>query len=80
MAELRDSGLPRDRALVPAEGVSGWSDAFRALASVLPDGPAVVVLDELPWLAEQDEVFDGVLQTTWDRLLSPRPVPLTRTW
>ncbi|HWG01957.1 MAG TPA: hypothetical protein VG164_08945 [Trebonia sp.] len=46
------------------------------LAAVLPDSPAVVVLDELPWLAEQDNIFDGALQTAWDRLLSRRPVLL----
>jgi len=34
------------------------------------------VIDELPWLAEQDELFDGALQTAWDRLLSRRPVLL----
>jgi len=70
MAELRDSGLARDRALVPADPVAGWPDAFRALAAVLPESPVVIVLDELPWLAEQDELFDGALQTAWDRLLS----------
>ena len=36
---------------------------------MLPDSPTIVVLDELPWLAEQDETFDGALQTAWDRLL-----------
>ena len=46
------------------------------LAAVLPDSPVVIVLDELPWLAEQDELFDGALQTAWDRLLSRRPVLL----
>lgn len=76
LAELRDSGLPRDRGLVPEEPVAGWPDAFRALAAVLPDGPVVIVLDELPWLAEQDDLFDGALQTAWDRLLSRRPVLL----
>jgi uncharacterized protein len=76
LAELSDSGLPRDRGLVPAEPVRSWPDAFRVLAAVLPDGPVVVVLDELPWLAEQDEIFDGALQTAWDRLLSSRPVLL----
>jgi uncharacterized protein len=72
--ELRDSTLPRDRSLVPAEPTASWADAFRVLAAVLPDSPAVVVLDELPWLAEQDDIFDGALQTAWDRLLSRRPV------
>lgn len=76
LAELGDSGLPREPGLVPAESVRSWPDAFRALAAVLPDGPAIVVLDELPWLAEQDEIFDGALQTAWDRLLSGRPVLL----
>jgi uncharacterized protein len=56
--------------------VRSWPDAFRVLAAVLPDGPVVIVLDELPWLAEQDEIFDGALQTAWDRLLSRRPVLL----
>lgn len=49
---------------------------MRALAAVLPDSPSVVVLDELPWLAEQDPVFDGAMQTAWDRLLAGRPVLL----
>jgi hypothetical protein len=74
--ELRDSTLPRDRSLVPVEPTGSWPDALRALAAVLPDGPSVVVLDELPWLAEQDELFDGALQTAWDRLLSQQPVLL----
>jgi uncharacterized protein len=76
LTELRDSRLARDRDLVPAEAAVGWPDAFRALAAVLPDGPVVIVLDELPWLAEQDELFDGALQTAWDRLLSRRAVLL----
>jgi AAA+ ATPase superfamily predicted ATPase len=76
LAELSASTVPRDRGLVPAEPTASWPDAFRVLASVLPDSPVVVVLDELPWLAEQDDIFDGALQTAWDRLLSRRPVLL----
>lgn len=53
-----------------------WPDAFRVLASVLPERPSVVVIDELPWLSEQDDLFDGALQTAWDRLLSSRPLLL----
>src|ERR1700728_4109964 len=48
-AELAESSLPRDRALIPNDQVSSWPDAFRVLASVLPDGPVVIVLDEVPW-------------------------------
>ena len=76
LAELSNSSVPRDRGLVPAEPTASWPDAFRVLAAVLPDSPVVIVLDELPWLAEQDEIFDGALQTAWDRLLSRRPVLL----
>jgi AAA+ ATPase superfamily predicted ATPase len=76
LAELGSSSVPRDQALVPAQPTASWPDAFRVLAGVLPDAPVVVVLDELPWLAEQDEIFDGALQTAWDRLLSSRPVLL----
>src|SRR6266568_3764792 len=75
MLELRESPLVPDPAVVP-EHVTSWSDAFRMLAGVLPKTPTVVVLDELPWLAEQDPVFDGALQTAWDRLLSRHPVLL----
>ncbi|MFD7900272.1 ATP-binding protein [Streptomyces sp. NPDC059743] len=75
--ELRESQLlPGDGALLSASPPSNWPDAFRLLASALSDAPGVVVLDELPWLAEQDQVFDGALQTAWDRLLSQRPVLL----
>jgi hypothetical protein len=75
-AELRESGLPREPGLLPRLSTGSWPDAFRILASAVPDAPSLVVLDELPWLAEQDGLFDGVLQTAWDRLLAPRPVLL----
>jgi uncharacterized protein len=76
LTELRDSNLPRDRDLLPTEPTASWPDAFRVLAAALPDAPVVIVLDELPWLAEQDDIFDGALQTAWDRLLSQRSVLL----
>jgi hypothetical protein len=75
-AELRASRLPMDPGLVPTVRTGSWLDAFRALAAALPLTPSVVVLDELPWLAEQDPTFDGILQTAWDRLLRSRPVLL----
>jgi AAA+ ATPase superfamily predicted ATPase len=76
LTDLRESTLPPDRELVPALGEGRWPEALRVLASVLLPKPCVVVLDELPWLAEQDSLFDGALQTAWDRLLSSRPVLL----
>jgi uncharacterized protein len=77
VADLRESALPGERLpLVPGDGARNWPDAFRILASVLPDAPSVIVLDELPWLAEQDPLFDGALQNAWDRLFAARPVLL----
>ena len=38
--------------------------------------PCVVVLDELPYLVEQDPEIEGALQTAWDRHLENRPVLL----
>lgn len=74
--DLRDSTLPVDRELVSQVAPGSWPDAFRALAAVLPEGPSIVVLDEVPWLTEQDPTFDGALQVAWDRLLRDRPVLL----
>jgi uncharacterized protein len=47
------------------------------LATALPkDGPAVVVLDELPYLIANDRGFEGTLQKLFDRELSRLPVLL----
>ncbi|WP_446225768.1 AAA family ATPase [Nocardia sp. IBHARD005] len=73
--DLRESSLVTDPAAVP-ESAANWIDGFRILAREIPDRPSVIVFDELPWLSEQDSLFDGALQTAWDRLLSTRPVLL----
>jgi hypothetical protein len=64
------------RALTPSPAAGSWADVFRVLADALPERPSIVVIDELPWLSEQDDVFDGALQTAWDRMLALRPVLL----
>lgn len=75
--ELRESSLPAGPGLLPESPSRSWPDAFRVLAAALPVGrPAIVVFDEVPWLAEQDDVFDGALRTAWDRLLTGRPLLL----
>lgn len=54
-----------------------WNQALRMLASAAPEHrPSIVVLDEVPWLVEQDQEFEGALQTVWDRHLSAKPVLL----
>lgn len=79
LGALRDSPLltPAGRDLLPSQPPSGsWGDMLRVLAGVLPDTPSIVVLDEMPWISEQDATFGGHLQVTWDRLLSRKPVLL----
>jgi hypothetical protein len=77
LADLTESDLPNDHALLPSSPpAGGWGDLLRILAGALPDRPCIVVLDELPWLTEQDDTFDGQLQVVWGRLLSSRPILL----
>jgi AAA+ ATPase superfamily predicted ATPase len=54
-----------------------WDAALRLLAAALPDDrPAVVVLDELPYLVAGVPGFEGTLQAVFDRELSRKPVLL----
>jgi hypothetical protein len=62
--------------LIPTRTPATWPDVWRIVTSTLPDRPSVIVIDELPWLTEQDELFDGALQTAWDRLLAGCPILL----
>jgi hypothetical protein len=71
---VRTSALPD--ADVFGEATPGnWAAAFRQLAGILPDDKAsVVVIDELPYLMDSSGAFESVLQRTWDRELSRKPV------
>ncbi|MFB6778635.1 ATP-binding protein [Streptomyces sp. NPDC056352] len=78
LAELADavatSTLP-ERGLYSEEAPTQWNAAFRLLAEILPeDTPSVVVIDEVPYLMDGVDAFEGMLQRTWDRLLSRKPV------
>lgn len=80
LAELRyavaSSTLP-ERELFTSEAPNQWSGALRLLAELLPDEqPSVVVIDELPYLTNRVDAFEGVLQRAWDRLFSRKPVLL----
>lgn len=66
-----------ERALFSEETPEQWNAAFRLLAEILPDDrPSVVVMDELPYLMDCIDAFEGMLQRAWDRLLSRKPVLL----
>lgn len=71
---LAESELPAADRFV---GVTfdGWDPLLRQLAAAV-EGPAVVVIDELPWLLEGDPSFEGRLQRIWDTALRTRPILL----
>jgi AAA+ ATPase superfamily predicted ATPase len=73
---VRTSALPESD--VFGEAAPGnWTAAFRQLAGILPDDKAsIVVIDELPYLMDPSGAFESVLQRTWDRELSRKPVLL----
>ncbi|MBM4059693.1 MAG: ATPase [Planctomycetes bacterium] len=55
----------------------GWEAALRMVANALPkSGPAIVVIDELPWLLERDPGLEGTLQKLWDTVFQHLPVLL----
>ncbi|HWM06389.1 MAG TPA: ATP-binding protein, partial [Actinophytocola sp.] len=56
--------------------LDNWHAALRQVASALPEGPAIVVLDEFPWLAESSPSLEGALQTVWDQVFESKPVLL----
>lgn len=76
VAAIAQSDLPGAQTVAGLQGTD-WNQALRTLALALPeDTPSIAVLDEVPWLVEQDSEFEGALQTVWDRHLSARPVLL----
>src|SRR5688572_19876965 len=59
--------------LVAGLQATDWNQALRSLALAVPaDRPSIAVIDEVPWLVEQDAEFEGALQTVWDRFLSDK--------
>lgn len=59
------------------EGASyaGWSSALRAaVQGATADAPAILVIDELPYLVEHDPGFTADLQKAWDRTLEQSAV------
>ena len=74
--EIAQSNLP-GRQLVLDANPTSWDAALRLLAAAVDDtGPAIVVIDEFPYLVGDDGTIEAVFQKQWDRLLSRRPVLL----
>jgi uncharacterized protein len=53
-----------------------WDGALSFLATTAGETPKVVVIDEFPYLLEQDPSLEATLQKVWDRYLREAPVLL----
>jgi AAA+ ATPase superfamily predicted ATPase len=81
--EVAASSLPGAATAADFGTPATWNAAFTLLAAALesdgpesPHAPSVVVLDEMPYLAQEDPAFEGALQKAFDRTLSRLPVLL----
>ncbi|MEX0973488.1 MAG: ATP-binding protein [Solirubrobacterales bacterium] len=73
---LAGSSLPAADAF---EGIAypSWPSAIKAaIRGIDPARPAILVIDELPYLAELDPGFTADLQMAWDRMLERAPILL----
>lgn len=68
-SSLRDADLASNSA-------DDWDAALRSLAVAVGDGPAIVVIDEVPYAIEHDPAFEATLQAVWDRRLANKRVLL----
>jgi AAA+ ATPase superfamily predicted ATPase len=44
----------------------GWEEVFRMLAQAVGDRRAIIILDELPYAAQQDPGLASHIQAAWD--------------
>jgi uncharacterized protein len=83
LTELEHSTLPIAEELAAGVRPDSWEAALRLLATTSAGTgrsgtamPACLVIDELPWLSEQEPSIEGLLQTAWDRHLGRLPILL----
>jgi len=51
---------------LPALRFDNWHEALSTLAGLTAEGEAIVLLDEISWLASRDKDFAGKLKGVWD--------------
>src|SRR5437764_733610 len=54
------------RCKVPFIPFKSWNEAFSLLATLTSTGPAIILLDEISWMAGSDKDFAGKLKGIWD--------------
>jgi AAA+ ATPase superfamily predicted ATPase len=74
---LATSTLPASETVRAGAGFDSWSAALRlARQGATRERPAIIVIDELPYLVEADPGVAADIQEAWDRELQHRPVLL----
>lgn len=75
--DVAGSDLPAAEVVRGGLAFDSWDAALTLISSTADhSSPAVVVLDEFPYLVEADPAIEGTLQKVWDRRLSRVPVLL----
>jgi AAA+ ATPase superfamily predicted ATPase len=76
-AALEDSTLPAAKLVVAGTRFDSWPAALRLAAEAATrEHPAVIVIDELPYLVESDPGVPADIQEAWDRELRRRAILL----
>jgi AAA+ ATPase superfamily predicted ATPase len=73
---ISNSDVPAADVLRGGGDVGSWEGALNLIAGTAAGRPVVVVLDELPYLLDDDPSIEGTLQKVWDRTLADAPVLL----
>jgi len=80
LARFRDALASSDLAvaeLAREASFDTWEAALTAAASGATwERPAIVVVDELPYLAEREPAIEAIVQKVWDRTFQRQPVML----
>ncbi len=77
LEELAGSELEAGGSVRGGVTPSTWEGALTLIAQTADaERPAVVVVDEFPWMVEQDESIEAVFQKAWDRRLKKVPMLL----
>ena len=75
--DVAESDLPAAEVARGGLAFESWDAALTLIASTVDrSAPAVVVMDEFPYLVEADPAIEGTLQKVWDRRLSRVPILL----
>ncbi len=63
----------RQHCPVPNFATTDWGDLFTLLAQQTATGRAIIVFDEISWMAHEDPTFLGKLKSIWDLYFSNNP-------